>query len=494
MRPQTSGQTGARSSARRSSAAARGSSGRRRDLVAHDERHRGHDHGGADERERRDLLRQHDPAEEDGDHRVHVRVRRDPGHGRVLEQPGVGGVRHDRADEDEVGEGPQRLGRQPAPVDVAELARDRPGHHHEESGDRHLVAGRDERIVRQVDPARGDRARGPRDRGDHHEEEPGEAHARRLLTGQQQQRHADEPDRDARERGPAGVLAEQRAQDDDPQGDRGDQQRRQAGRDVLFGHRHETVAAGREQRADDRRGDELAARDAQRPAAHAQHGEHQAAGHGEAQPGAQQRRDGPHHDADRQVGRAPDHVDRPQAGPHLPRGRGERRRGRGALAHHAKASHAGGRGNALGPRGDSDGQRTPCGRTEAQAARRARASVAAAAARTRSRSTTSAVGRNGSATAVPSRSESAATTPPSASARSTGCGRCAAAVELGEGGQRSAVVLAGEPDGEGVWSRSCEFERSAVAGCEVDIQGGRTEPLPQMNVRAGYDKLPLCST
>jgi hypothetical protein len=38
------------------------------------------------------------------------------------------------------------------------------------------------------------------------------------------------------------------------------------------------------------------------------------------------------------------------------------------------------------------------------------------------------------------------------------------------------------------------IERSAVAGCEVDIQGGRAQPLPQMNVIAGYDKLPLCST
>ena len=220
-----------------------------------------------------------------------------------------------------------------------------------------------------------------------------------------------------------------------------------------------------------------------------------AAGDREPQPGAQQRRDGPHHDADRQVGRAPDHVDRPQAGPHLPRGRGERRRGRGALAHHAKASHAGEAWERSGAEGGL-GLR-PAGRAGRphRGAGRARGGQ-----RSSPRRRGRAAGRprpRWGGTGRPRRGRRAARgrprrrrrPPPGApGARARGGCRAAARVASATRSSSSASLMV-----RGVLV-VMRIQRSAVAGCEVDIQTGRPKPLPQMKVLATSDKLALCST
>ena len=110
------------------------------------------------------------------------------------------------------------------------------------------------------------------------------------------------------------MLARRGAVDHDPQRHRGDQDRREPRWHVLLGDRHEPVAAGGEQGADDGARQQLAPAGAQGAPA-AKERQHQHAGGQEARAGAVQRRDGPHEHSDRQVRRAPDEVDRRQVRP-----------------------------------------------------------------------------------------------------------------------------------------------------------------------------------
>ena len=77
-------------------------------LVAHDRRDRHDDHRAGHEHHRRDLSPSTAQPEHHGDHRVDVGVGDDLRDRGVLQQPGVGAVADERADQDEVDERPQR--------------------------------------------------------------------------------------------------------------------------------------------------------------------------------------------------------------------------------------------------------------------------------------------------------------------------------------------------------------------------------------------------
>ena len=263
------------------------------------------------------------PAERDCHDWVHIRVCRDPRDRRVLQQPRVGGEREPGAEDDQIGERDQRSRAELGGVEVADLADQRACQQTDSASEKHLPAARDERVARQRQPGRGDRAARPHRGGGHAGEQREQRRPAGLLAGQQQDGDAGEADEhgdDADRRHP---VAERAAVEDHPQRHQGDQQRGHAGGHVDLGDADDRVGA-HQQDADREAGQQLPPRRPQHRGAAppAQEGEHRGAGEHEAPAGGEERRHGLDHDADAEVGRAPDQIDDPERGPDLPVGRG----------------------------------------------------------------------------------------------------------------------------------------------------------------------------
>ena len=265
------------------------------------------------------------PAEQDRDERIDVCVGCDLRDRHVLQEPGVGGERHERARERpgrrrraatwprrrrDAGRSPRRWpGRRPAA-----LHRRRPSASRSRRADRTACSG----------AARG-RIPSPTSL-----RQRGRAGCRRPWPRRAGCRGAGAaPGRRSRCATPASVprctrsRADGRAHEHEPQRDRGDEQRGQPGGHVALGDGHEAVATGREEQADEPRGGEAAGRNAHAVPSSGQEREHGDAGDREARAGSQQRRDVLDHDANGDIGPAPQDVDDAQRRPHPPRGRRE---------------------------------------------------------------------------------------------------------------------------------------------------------------------------
>src|SRR4051794_4667419 len=249
---------------------------------------------------RADRLADEEPAEEDGDRRVDVGVRRDEWRRRVLHEPAVGREGEQRAGDDEEGEGAER-GRGGHGGALAEAdAEDR------EAGARgeHLRRRREQRVRGQRRDARVGGAGGPGEGGD---EQRGSAERVDVARGADEQRDAEQADADAGERH---ALAEADAIDQgDEERHRGDDERGGAGGDPLLGPGDEARVDDEQGGAGDRGRAPLAQRRLRRAAA-ARPGVEGGAGEQETRREHEERRQRPVRDGDREVGRAPDDVDR----------------------------------------------------------------------------------------------------------------------------------------------------------------------------------------
>ena len=192
------------------------------------------------------------------------------------------------------------------------------------TADDHLPAGRDQRIGRHAQARREERAGCPRAGGQQDEQDAASRGLGGAAAREQEQPEAAEPDGDAGERAAVDALmADGRAHDHEPERHRGDEQRGQAGGHVALRDGHEAVAAGRQQQADEARGEQAARRHAHAVPASGEEHEHGDAGDREARAGLQQRWDVLDHHADGDIRPTPEHVDDAKRRPHPPRGRRE---------------------------------------------------------------------------------------------------------------------------------------------------------------------------
>src|SRR5207302_2487974 len=131
----------------------------------------------------------------------------------------------------------------------------------------------------------------------------------------------------------------ERAEHDDPERDRRDDQRGDAGWDRALGEDDQTVPAGQEEQTDRRRAEELARRRAERNAPEPEPEADEHARGQKAKAGAQEGWQRLDRDGDREIRRPPDEVDRAEGGPERDGRRPDRKSTR-LNSSHVKISYA----------------------------------------------------------------------------------------------------------------------------------------------------------
>ncbi len=297
--------------------------------AAHDHRpYRQRDQDGGERYPQVERLAGERPAEEHRDHRVDERVGRDPRRAGDAQQPDVGAVGDERAEDDQVGEARERAGGGAGQGQLAQLAARGAEDQQRRAAGEHLHRRPLAVRLRRRQVAGQERARGPGGRGPEQDEgrAPGDAAAGDPPAGLHQHGHSREADHEPDQGEPRGPLAAGTGgvEEHHPERHGGDDQGRQARRHELLGPDDAAVAAAEHEAAGHRRRRPVPPLGRTGPPP--PDGVQQPAG--DEKPGArhQERRQGLHREADGEVGRAPDHVDG-QKGRHDQRGsRGRRPR------------------------------------------------------------------------------------------------------------------------------------------------------------------------
>ena len=199
---------------------------------------------------RHDLVEEED-AERDRDERIDVGVGRD-GAERDVVRPARRTRCSRRSSRTRSGRGARASDRvdQSAGLSDSPSARARPIGSSSRPPASPWIAGDRERVARHRQPRREERPDRPRERRGDDEQHAGDGGA---SSGPQEHRDADEPDGGSDERGARRPVAGRRAKHDEPERDRGEDQRCEADRDMALGREQQRVGADQQHPAEHRR-------------------------------------------------------------------------------------------------------------------------------------------------------------------------------------------------------------------------------------------------